>query len=566
MTLFRTELWPILRPSGRMRLLASLLAGVYSISFALTPGEAGRLVDAAIQGQSLDVVRLPLLGLALAAAMTALVVLGAFIGTTTALRLRSHLFAIFDRAGDTMPVESATARCTNDVSILQAFLPQLVTVYAPAVGLTVISVFAALSADPIMAVPVIVAVPLLAGVATVILRSAAAKARPAHAALDVLSGGFRDALEGGHLMRTLPRGVTVESIRRRSGVVRDRATEVGYMSALLVPTVLTLTGVLSALLVWLGLTRIDTGQSSPGEIVEFIGYLGLISTAALSTAGASYLLPPAVEAARRIEEVLVGAGEPEAAAFPPTPDGTMVQTVGATVLAEGAAEPALADVDFSLRERNHLLVLGRSGSGKTTLLELLAGNEQPSRGELRLDRRLLEGLDEGEGALHRLLVGIETTLTAGTVRTAVGLGRPDATDEEIWDALDVCMAGDFLRSRQGLDTEVQHSASNFSGGERHRLALARAIVADPEVLLADEPFRALDGPTTARLWPSLRRRLSDRALVLAQRRLPPGESDGQVVLLEAGRVRDEGRHVDLMTRDPLYRSLNASAENVGGLR
>jgi ATP-binding cassette, subfamily B, multidrug efflux pump len=552
-----TTPWPRLRDSlhlGPARVVpVVLVAIVHAVALALTPGETGRLVDEALRGQTSGAWRLPVLILILATAMSGLVMLSASITTTAARRLRSRLFAALDRDAPSAKVGAAAALCTNDVSVLQTVLGLMVTVMCPAVVLIVVSLLIAVKVDLVLALPVIVGLPLMAGLALVILRRATARAAVAHDALDELSGALRDVTEGGHLLRTLPELGERRMVTTRSAQLRERATRVGYLSALLVPSTLVLTGVLSAVLIWIGLGRVQSGASTPGEITAFVGYLGLVSSGVMAISGASYLLPSAGEAARRIEEALAPGGG--AADWPDLPAGSGVTVELATVtVAPDDAEPILDAVPLVVRTREHLVILGRSGAGKSTLLRVLAGLDEPTSGAVLVGDVIVDRRGHAL-PLRRLLVPLEPALLSGTIRSAVGLGQPGSTDKEIWAALDTCSVGDVVRARGGLDADVKPGGANFSGGERHRLALARAMLAKPAILLADEPFRSLDAETARGVWAKIRRRARG-AVVVSGERLSGDGRGARTVLLEAGRVVDTGSHEQLLRRDPKYRDLH----------
>lgn len=547
--------WTTLRPDSSKLVALIIASGFFGGAYVLTPKEAGHLVDAAISNSSMSFVKLPVLVLILVATMSSLVIFGSSLAVTTSEHIRQRLFLALERSQSAIPSESIAARSTNDVLVVQTFVAQFAIVAFPSMGLVVISIVAAITVDPVLATPVIGALPVLVLVVLAIAKAAAARARPVHETLDVLSQRTRDILEGGHLLRTIPGATDSKYMVNTSDSLRSNAVAVGYVTSLLTPITLTLTGVLSVGLVGLGLVRLDAGMTTPGGVVEFVGYLGLVARGILGMAGSLQLFPTAVESLRRINEVADGTETMSSPRFLATGDGSAIELKHGTIFRDSATEPAVRTVNVSVPTQTCLNLVGRSGSGKSTLLEALAGMRPIESGEIYLHPNLLD--DTGHvDALQNMLVSAEPTLTAGTIRTSIGLGNEGASDDEIWESLDVCQIGELVRSRGGLDCPVTSGADNFSGGERHRLALARAVLSLPVVLLADDPFRSLDTQTGRRLEFSLRQQQLHSALVIAQRRFMPGGEGGSVVLLEGGEVADEGTHDDLLRRNALYRRLH----------
>ncbi len=546
--------WTVVRPGSFVALAFIFPSVAYGAVYVLTPGEAGRLVDAAISDKGLNLTRLPVLVLILVSTMSALVVLGSHLAVTTAERLRQRLFRSLEQGGGATSIESVATRCTNDVLIIQGFVGQLAAIAVPSIGLVVISIVAATAVDPVLAAPVLASLPMLVVVVLAVARAAAARARPVHEALDVLSQKTKDILDGGHLLRTIPGAAQSKSVVHMSERLSANATAVGYATSLLVPVTLTLTGAISVGVVGLGLSRIDSGLTTPGEVVEFVGYVGLVARGILGTSGSLQLFPTAAESLRRINEILLAGRNDLIVRAQMGGDGTAVMLVDGTISHGPSAEPVLRDVDLSVPTDAYLNVVGRSGSGKTALLEALAGMRSLESGELFVHSR---GLDQyGRlDALRNILVSAESTLTAGTIRTSIGLARAGAGDDEIWDALEACQVADLIKSRGGLDCPVEYGAANFSGGERHRLTLARAVLARPIILLADDPFRSLDGETGHRLEAEFQD-LEQMAVVIARRHLRSGDGDGRVVLLEAGIIAGNGTHARLLEQNTLYRRLH----------
>jgi ATP-binding cassette, subfamily B, multidrug efflux pump len=544
----------IVRPGVASCTVGLVLGSVYGIALGRTPREAGKLIDAALTGAAMNFVVLPLLVALVASAMIGLVVLGARYSTTSGCRVRAALFKSLEQGRSDKSVEYQTAACTNDVSIVQLLLSQSVTVGLPGIGLLAMTGVSALSADRLLAIPVLLTVPALLLTSFGIVQRASSRAPQAHQALDDFSAGLRDSLVGAHLLRTLAGRGPLGPVERQSGELRREAAAVGSISALLVPATITFAGVLSAALVWVGVQRISSGTSTPGQVAEFVGYIGLVSSAMASVASTWFVLPAALEARQRIEILLASAEAESARVGKPRLSKHLLEIQQASVDLEG--QRILTDISLAVRPDSRLAVVGRSGSGKTSLLKLAAGSVSPSQGEVRFGD--FAGQQRPGNPLARVLVESTSTLTQGTVRSCVALGRPTATDEEIQDALKSCEAIEFVEERGGLDARVHHGASNFSGGEQQRLALARALVALPSLLLLDEPFRSLDDGTGKRLWARWEESPVAKAIILASRRLPETATSTPVLLLEEGEVQLSASHSELLEASELYRALHGA--------
>jgi ATP-binding cassette subfamily B protein len=323
---------------------------------------------------------------------------------------------------------------------------------------------------------------------------------------------------------------------------------------------------------WFGAHRVDSGQMQVGSLTAFLNYLAQILMSVLMGTFMLMMIPRAAVCAERIEEVL----DTESSVVPPSDPVTEVPTHGevefrdVTFSYPGAAAPVLRDVTFTARRGRTTAIIGSTGAGKTTLLSLVPRLMDVTGGTV-----LVDGVDVRRLAPDVLwsrlgYVPQRSYLFSGTVASTLRHGDPDATDEQLWSALEVAQARDFVEELpDGLDAPVAQGGTNLSGGQRQRLAMARAIVRTPEIYLFDDAFSALDPGTDARLRAALRPMTRDAAVLVVAQRVSTILDADLIVVLDAGEVVGTGTHAELVETCPAYAEivqsqLAADAAPAGG--
>jgi ATP-binding cassette subfamily B protein len=307
--------------------------------------------------------------------------------------------------------------------------------------------------------------------------------------------------------------------------------------------------------VWFGANRVNSGDLKIGALIAFLTYLTQILMAVMLATYMAALVPRAAVSAERIQEVLDTESSVEAAehAVAVLPEGAAVEFRDAGFRYPGAEHPVLADVTFTCRAGETTAVIGSTGSGKTTLVSLIARLFDVTQGSV-----LVNGIDVRELATDALwqrigLVPQRPYLFSGTVASNLRYGKPDATDDELWEALTVAQAADFVRAMpDGLDSAISQGGTNVSGGQRQRLAIARALVRKPEVYLFDDSLSALDMATDARLRAALVPYTRDAAVILVAQRVTSIKNADQILVLEDGEPVGLGTHDELLERCPTY--------------
>jgi ATP-binding cassette, subfamily B, multidrug efflux pump len=352
---------------------------------------------------------------------------------------------------------------------------------------------------------------------------------------------------------------------RRFAKSNEDLTEVsvraGRWMATMFPLVMLIVNVSSVAVIWFGGHRVDSGQMEVGALTAFLSYLMQILMSIMMGTFMLMMVPRSSVCADRIAEVL----DTRTSVVPPADPVRELSLHGHLELAgvgftyPGAEQPVLTDVGFSVRPGETLAVIGSTGAGKTTLVNLVPRLFDATSGTIRFDGVDVRDLDPDLLWSRIGLVPQKAFLFTGTVASNLRHGKPDATDEELWRALEIAQARDFVAAMpEGLDAPIVQGGTNVSGGQRQRLAIARALVRRPEVYLFDDAFSALDLATDARLRAALKPETRDAAVVVVAQRVASIRDADQILVLEDGRAVGRGTHVELLAANPTYQEIVAS--------
>ncbi|MFA6300544.1 MAG: ABC transporter ATP-binding protein, partial [Nocardioides sp.] len=342
----------------------------------------------------------------------------------------------------------------------------------------------------------------------------------------------------------------------------DDLTEVsvraGRWMATMFPLVMLVVNVSSVAVIWYGGQRVDAGQMQVGALTAFLSYLMQILMSVMMGTFMLMMIPRSSVCADRIGEVL----DTDSSVVPPahpvrevTGRGRLeLDGVGFTY--PGAEQPVLSDISFSAEAGQTVAVIGSTGAGKTTLLNLVPRLFDATSGEVRVDGVGVCDLDPELLWTRIGLVPQRAFLFTGTVASNLRHGDPDATDEDLWRALEIAQARDFVEAMpEGLDAPIVQGGTNVSGGQRQRLAIARALVRRPEIYLFDDAFSALDLTTDARLRAALKPETRDATVVIVAQRVSTIRDADLILVLEDGRVVGRGTHTELLADNPTYQEI-----------
>ncbi|MEU0399812.1 ABC transporter ATP-binding protein [Streptomyces sp. NPDC006197] len=490
-----------------------------------------------------------------------------YYGARTASALgRDVRGAVFDRVQSFSARElghfgapSLITRTTNDVQQVQMLVLMGFTLMVSAPIMCVGGIVMALGQDVPLSGVLLAVVPVLGIAVSLIVRRMRPLFRTMQERLDTVNRVLREQITGNRVIRAFVKdGYEEERFRGSNGELTAVSMATGRLMALMFPTVMTVVNVSSVAVVWFGAHRIDGGGMEIGALTAFLAYLMQIVMAVMMATFMFMMVPRAEVCAERIEEVL----GTETSVVPPAEPVTKLLKRGhlevrsADFRYPGAEESVLKDVALVARPGETTAIIGSTGSGKSTLLGLVPRLFDATGGEVLVDGVDVRKLDPALMARTVGLVPQKPYLFSGTVATNLRYGKPDATDEELWHALEVAQAADFVRKLEhGLNAPIAQGGTNVSGGQRQRLAIARTLVQRPEIYLFDDSFSALDYETDALLRAALAEETADSTVVIVAQRVSTIRDADRIVVLDEGRVVGTGRHRELMAENETYREI-----------
>lgn len=490
-----------------------------------------------------------------------------YYGARTASALgRDVRAAVFDRVQSFSAREvghfgapSLITRTTNDVQQVQMLCLMTFTLMVSAPIMCVGGIVLALGLDVPLSGVLVAVVPTLGLTVTLIVRALRPLFRSMQVRLDTVNRVLREQITGNRVIRAFVRDAYEQDrFRKANAELTEVSLGTGKLLALMFPIVMTVVNLSSIAVVWFGAHRIDSGGMQIGDLTAYLAYLLQIVMSVMMATFMFMMVPRAEVCAERIQEVL----ETGSSVLPPvTPVSELrrhghLEIRGAGFRYPGAEEPVLRGIDVVARPGETTAVIGSTGSGKSTLLGLVPRLFDVTDGEVLVDGVDVRTLDPGVLARTVGLVPQKPYLFAGTVASNLRYGSPDATDEELWHALEVAQARPFVEGLEGgLDAPVAQGGTNVSGGQRQRLAIARTLVQRPEIYLFDDSFSALDYATDAALRAALTRETARATVVIVAQRVATIRDADRIVVLDAGRVVGTGKHHELMADNETYREI-----------
>ncbi|MFI1352723.1 ABC transporter ATP-binding protein [Streptomyces sp. NPDC020898] len=490
-----------------------------------------------------------------------------YYGARTASALgRDVRAAVFDRVQSFSAREvgqfgapSLITRTTNDVQQVQMLVLMTFTLMVSAPIMCVGGIVLALGLDVPLSGVLIAVVPVLGICVTLIVRRLRPMFRSMQVRLDTVNRVLREQITGNRVIRAFVRDeYEKDRFRKANHELTEVSLGTGRLLALMFPIVMTVVNVSSIAVVWFGAHRIDSGGMEIGALTAFLAYLMQIVMSVMMATFMFMMVPRAEVCAERIEEVL---GTSSSVVPPVAPVVELrrhghLEIRGAGFRYPGAEEAVLKSVDLVARPGEVTAVIGSTGSGKSTLLGLVPRLFDATDGEVLVDDVDVATVEPRLLARTVGLVPQKPYLFAGTVASNLRYGNPDATDEELWRALEVAQGKGFVEQLDGgLDAPIAQGGTNVSGGQRQRLAIARTLVQRPEIYLFDDSFSALDYATDAALRTALARETAEATVVIVAQRVSTIREADRIIVLDGGRVVGTGRHHELMADNETYREI-----------
>jgi len=454
---------------------------------------------------------------------------------------------------------SLITRNTNDVQQVQMLAMMGATMLVSAPLLALGGIFMALQQDVGLSWLLGVAVPILLVAVALIIARMVPLFRSYQSKLDAVNRVMREQLTGVRVVRAFVRErIEEERFREANTDIMDVGRKVGSLFVLLFPLAMLVLNVTVVGVIWFGGIQVDAGGVQIGTLFAFMQYVAQILMGVLMASFMTVMIPRAAVSAERIGEVLDSHSTLERPANPVTvfPSVGTVEFDDVAFAYPGAESPVVSGVTFAAHPGETVAIVGSTGAGKTTLVSLLPRLFDVTAGAVRVG-----GVDVREADLDLLwksigLVPQRPFLFSGTVASNLRFGREDATDDELWHALEIAQGRDFVEAMEGgLDGKIAQGGTNVSGGQRQRLAIARAIVHRPAVLVFDDSFSALDLSTDARLRQALWQELPEVTKIVVAQRVSTITGADRIVVLEDGRMAGVGTHEELLQSSTTYREI-----------
>ncbi|MDA8438723.1 MAG: ABC transporter ATP-binding protein [Propionibacterium sp.] len=554
-----------LRPYWPLLVAIIALQTVATISSLYLPSLNGRIIDNGVATGNTHYIwvhGLDMLAFSLAqvAAQIGAAYLGARVAMSFGRDLRAALFqrvlSFSSREVNQFGAPSLITRNTNDVQQVQMLVLMSAIMLISAPITMVGGVFMAVREDPGLSWLILVAVILLSAAVGILISNLAPLFRLMQSRIDGVNRVLREQISGIRVVRAFVRE-PYESQRfgHTNQELTDVTLSVGRWMAAMFPTVMFVMNLSSVGVLWFGAYRLDAGHIQIGQLTAFLTYIMQILMSVMMASMMLVMAPRASVSAGRILEVL----DTESSVVPPVDPVTELASVGeidfdhVEFTYPGAEEPVLADITFSMVPGKTTAIIGSTGSGKSTLVNLIPRLYDATGGMVQVDGIDVRRLDPDLLWSKVGLVPQKPFLFSGTVASNLRYGDPDATDDELWHALRVAQAEDFVREMDGqLEAPISQGGTNVSGGQRQRLSIARALVKRPDVYVFDDAFSALDVATDARLRAALFKETSRAAVLIVAQRVSTIRGADEILVIDDGRIVGRGTHDQLLAENPTY--------------
>ena len=503
----------------------------------------------------------------------------AAVGVSTKLRqaLFDHIedlsFTDIDKAGTSTMI----TRMTSDVNQVQSGINMTLRLFLRSPIIVFGAMIMAFTIDVKCALIFVVAIPLLSVVVFGIILSTIPMYKKVQSRLDQVLGITRENLTGVRVIRAFHQEAKeADRFRENNEALSAMQIFVGKISACMNPvTYIIVNGAIIAL-IYTGAVQVNIGNLSQGEVVAIINYMNQILVELVKLANLIVTMTKALACAERVASVFdIGAD----AAYVGAQNQKLADKVDksapfldfkhVSLTYQGAGAPTLQDMNFTVNRGDTVGIIGGTGSGKTSLVNLIPGFYPATEGEILLEGRDIKTMSDEELRGRIGVVPQKAVLFKGTIRSNLQWGKPDATEEEMWKALELAQASEVVEGKDGkLDATVAQNGKNFSGGQRQRLTIARALVREPEILILDDSASALDYATDAKLRAALRTLENKTTTFIVSQRASTIRHADKIIVLDDGEIAGMGTHDELLKDCTVYQEIYYSQypEQRGGVR
>ena len=491
----------------------------------------------------------------------------AAVGFATGLRsaLFGHIQSLSYTEIDTVGTSTLITRLTSDVNQVQSGVNMVLRLFLRSPIIVFGAMIMAFTIDVPSALVFVVTIPLLSVVVFGVMLVTMPLYKKVQARLDAVLSVTRENLTGVRVIRAFHREKAErEDFETKNDLLVDMQVLVGKLSAITNPITYVIVNGAMIALIYLGALRVDSGILTQGEVVAMVNYMSQILVELVKLANLIVLLTKALTSAGRVGDVFTLSAQKEeemtASATCEKPerkkDAAYIEVNHAHLMYAGSHEEALTDIHFKVQKGDTVGIIGGTGSGKSSLVNLLAGLYPISKGEVLLEGLPLASYDKAQRMARFGIVPQKAVLFAGTIKSNLLFGNENATEEDMWQALTLAQAKEVVEGKDGmLDAMVAQGGKNFSGGQRQRLTIARALVRRPEILMLDDSASALDYATEGKLREALKSLRGETTTFIVSQRASSIMHADTIVVLEDGEMAGVGTHEQLLATCEVYQEI-----------
>ena len=491
----------------------------------------------------------------------------AAVGFSTRLRheLFSHIQKFSFSEIDNVGTSTMITRMTSDINQVQSGVNMVLRLFLRSPFIVFGAMIMAFTIDVKAALVFVVVIPVLSLVVFGIMAVSIPLYKKVQTGLDRVLGITRENLTGARVIRAFNKEQDeIEEFDRAHENLTGLQLLVGRITGLMNPLTYIVINVGIIVLIYVGAVRVDTGIITQGEVVALVNYMSQILVELIKLANLIITVTKAMACGNRVQAVMdMESGMDDGIKDMSSEAGPYaVEFENVGLIYKGASEEALSDITFTAKKGETIGIIGGTGSGKSSVVNMIPRFYDATSGEIRIN-----GTDIKEYRLDELRqsIGIvmqKAVLFKGTIRDNMKWGNEEATDEDIWEALDIAQASEFVKGKDGkLDTVVEQGGKNFSGGQRQRLTIVRAIVRKPDILILDDSSSALDYATDARLRKAIGQMAGNTTVFIVSQRTSSLRHADKIVVMDDGRIVGMGTHEELLKSCDVYKEINDSQES-----
>ena len=505
----------------------------------------------------------------------------AAVGFATKLRysLFSHIETLSFSEMDTVGSSTLITRITSDINQVQSGVNMVLRLFLRSPFIVFGAMIMAFTVNVKAALVFVVTIPLLSVVVFSVMLASIPLFKKVQSGLDQVLGHTRENLEGARVIRAFNKEEDeAREFNASNEFLTNMQLVVGRISTLMNPLTYIIINCAIIAVIWVGGKQVYGGIITQGEVVALVNYMSQILVELVKLANLIILINKAIACGNRIEEVLetkssIVNAPSEVNAASDSENAVVFSRV--SMAYASTSEEALTDIDFTAKKGQTIGIIGGTGSGKSSVVNLIPRFYDVSKGSVLVNGRDVRDYDLTELRGKIGVVMQKAVLFQGTIAENLRWGKPDATDEELWHAIEVAQATDVVEGKEGkLDYMIEQGGRNLSGGQKQRLTIARAVVKDPDILILDDSASALDFATDARLRAALRNLQGNKTIFIVSQRTSSIQFADQIIVMDDGQVAGIGTHEQLLEQCEIYREIYESQfkkedlqkTNEGGVR